>query len=61
MLLPKVKRYIQTHRLLQRGDRIVVAVSGGPDSLCLLHFLWKLAPQLDLELVAAHLDRKSVV
>jgi tRNA(Ile)-lysidine synthase len=56
MLLQKVKRYIHTHHLLQKGDRVLVAVSGGPDSLCLLHILWRLAPQLHLELVAAHLD-----
>ena len=36
--------------------RWVVAVSGGPDSLCLLDVLGRLAPSLDLELEVAHVD-----
>ena len=38
------------HRLFQTGDRLVVAVSGGKDSMCLLHLLM----QLPIELVVAH-------
>lgn len=38
------------HRLFQSGDRLVVAVSGGKDSMCLLHLL----KQLPNELVVAH-------
>lgn len=38
------------HRLFQTGDRLVVAVSGGKDSICLLHLLM----QLPIELVVAH-------
>lgn len=35
---------------------IVVGVSGGPDSLALLHFLWSQRQKWNLELVAAHVD-----
>lgn len=38
------------------GERWVVAVSGGPDSLCLLDVLGRLAPSLELTLDVAHVD-----
>lgn len=42
------------HRLLEAGDKVVVGVSGGPDSSCLLHVLSRL--DVDLEFVVAHVD-----
>lgn len=39
-----------------RGDRVVVAVSGGPDSVCLLDILHRLRGPLGIELVVAHYD-----
>ncbi|MHC8520030.1 tRNA lysidine(34) synthetase TilS [Rossellomorea sp. H39__3] len=44
------------HRLIEKGDRLLVAVSGGPDSLALLHFLHALREELDVEVAAAHVD-----
>lgn len=38
-----------------RGDRVVVAVSGGVDSMALLDILTRLAPRLDLQLHVAHI------
>lgn len=38
------------------GGRLLVALSGGPDSLCLAHLLWSLRDMLHLKVVAAHLD-----
>lgn len=58
MLVGKTTRYIERHRLLQEGDRVLVAVSGGPDSLCLLHLLHSLSPGYGLNLVVAHLDHR---
>ena len=40
------------------GDHVAVAVSGGPDSVCLLHVLQELAPTLGITLSVAHLNHK---
>jgi tRNA(Ile)-lysidine synthase len=56
MLPAKVKDTIRKFSLLTPGDRVLVAVSGGPDSVCLLSVLHVLAKDLDLELHVAHLD-----
>ncbi len=56
MQLEKVRAFILKNRLLLKGDTVIVAVSGGPDSLCLLHILHQLLPEFDLKLVAAHLN-----
>ncbi len=42
--------------LLHDGDRVVIAVSGGPDSLCLLDVLHSLAARHGLALSVAHLN-----
>ncbi|MFQ5613075.1 MAG: tRNA lysidine(34) synthetase TilS [Anaerolineae bacterium] len=55
-LLTQVKTYSQRYRLFVPGDSIVIGVSGGPDSLCLLDVLHRLAPGLDLRLSVAHLN-----
>lgn len=54
----KVRRFIKQHRLVTGGEKLVVAVSGGPDSVCLLHILWKLQKELDIELHVAHLNHQ---
>jgi len=54
-VLNRVRRYIAEHRLLAVGDRVVVAVSGGADSVALLDLLANLA-ELKLSLVVAHLN-----
>jgi len=41
---------------LGQGGRLLVALSGGPDSLCLAHLLWEMREPLKLDLLAAHLD-----
>jgi tRNA(Ile)-lysidine synthase len=56
MLPTKVKETIRKYTLLNHGDRVLVAVSGGPDSVCLLGVLQALSKDLDLTLHVAHLD-----
>ena len=55
-LLSQVRKTIEEHDLLVAGESVVVGVSGGPDSLCLLHLLRHLSRAYDLTLHVAHLD-----
>jgi tRNA(Ile)-lysidine synthase len=54
----QVAVFSERHQLLAPDMSVVVAVSGGPDSLCLLHILHQLAPRLRLRLHVAHLDHQ---
>jgi len=49
-----VHKYIRRQRLLQPGDRVAVAVSGGADSVALLRFLLELRRELGVVLSVAH-------
>jgi tRNA(Ile)-lysidine synthase len=52
----KVLSTILEHRMINSGEKIVVAVSGGPDSVCLLNILFQLRKPLNASLITAHLD-----
>ncbi len=54
-LKEKVLQAITRYALLRAGERVLVAVSGGQDSLTLLGILHELAPELQIELAVAHL------
>lgn len=47
---------IAQHRMLQGGGRVVVGVSGGADSVALLHFLWACSGELGITVLAAHVN-----
>ena len=51
-----VRSFIEEHDLLRKGESVVVALSGGADSVCLLHILISLKEEYDLQLAAAHFN-----
>ncbi len=57
-LIDAVATFCQQQQILEPNDHIVVGVSGGPDSFCLLHLLTRLAAQFDLTLTVAHLNHQ---
>lgn len=57
-LLECVRRTIERECMSARGDAVVVGVSGGPDSLCLLHVLCRLREAYGLTLHVAHLNHE---
>ncbi len=56
MLELKVKKFLEWHSFSLEGKRIAVGVSGGPDSLALLHLFWQWREAYGLSLMALHLD-----
>ena len=56
MLPSRVASAIRRHQVFQPGERVVVAVSGGPDSVALLASLRQLLPSFPLRLTVAHFD-----
>jgi tRNA(Ile)-lysidine synthase len=57
-LLDCLRETVQRHQLLGRDDRVLVAVSGGVDSLVLLHLLRFGVTDFPLHLEAAHFDHR---
>lgn len=58
MIFDKVLSTINKHNLIQKGDKIVLGLSGGPDSVCLLHVLNRLKKDFNIEIYAAHLNHQ---
>jgi len=54
----RVLRFIKENRLFTAGQKLVVAVSGGADSVCMLDILAKLHRELSIELHIAHLNHQ---
>ncbi|HUV46492.1 MAG TPA: tRNA lysidine(34) synthetase TilS, partial [Dehalococcoidia bacterium] len=54
----RVINFIQQHNLISSGEIVVVGVSGGADSVCLLHILARWQSKLDIKLHVAHLNHQ---
>ena len=55
-LLERVRNYARRHDLWQPGDHVLVALSGGPDSVVLLHVMNEVAGEHDVRVGAAHIN-----
>jgi len=58
----KVLNFIQKHKMINEGQTVVLAVSGGADSMCMLYILNSLKKLLKINLVSVHFNhdfRKS--
>lgn len=57
-LIQRVTRTLRDRRMLAGGERVLVAVSGGLDSLCLLDILLLLGPDLRLTVAVFHFNHR---
>lgn len=58
MLKEKVLNTIKKYNLIEKGDKIIVGVSGGPDSICLIDILYniKTNKEIEFEIIATHIN-----
>lgn len=56
MLVQTMLSTVRKYDMLKPGDRVLVAVSGGPDSMALLHTLYRSRAELSIDICAFHLD-----
>ena len=51
-------RWANEQREIGRGDNVVIGVSGGPDSLCLLFLLYQYSKRVGFNVIAVHFNHK---
>lgn len=56
MILTRFSETIERHSMAARGEKVLLAVSGGADSVCLLHLFLEARRSLGLRLAVAHFD-----
>jgi tRNA(Ile)-lysidine synthase len=57
-ILRIVEETIKNHKMFEPQDSVLIGVSGGPDSVALLHILCKIGAKLSLSLGVAHLNHQ---
>lgn len=55
-MINKVRNFIKENKLIGEKDKVLVALSGGPDSICLLHILYTLKEEFGFSIGAAHVN-----
>ncbi len=58
VMLRKFEETINRWNMLKKGDRVIVACSGGPDSVALLNLLNQIKGEYGLKLFIAHINHK---
>ncbi|MDR0978757.1 MAG: tRNA lysidine(34) synthetase TilS [Lachnospiraceae bacterium] len=56
--MEQIEKTIKQNSLIDKKDKIVIGVSGGPDSMCLLHFLNAKKDEYQIEIFVAHINHK---
>jgi tRNA(Ile)-lysidine synthase len=57
-VLERVTATVRRYEMVRSGDLVLVSVSGGPDSICLLHAMWYLRRLLRIRLEVFHFDHR---
>lgn len=52
----KARSTIKKYNMLRKGDKVIVGVSGGPDSMCLLHILFRMVACFNIKLYVVHIN-----
>lgn len=55
-MINSIKEIIKKYQLIEEGDRVLVGLSGGADSMCLVHVLCSLADEFGISVAAAHMN-----
>lgn len=56
MLEQKIFEFVTKYQLIENGDKIVLGVSGGPDSIAMLDILYKLSNKINFKISVAHIN-----
>ena len=56
MLYEQVKETIKKYNMIEQNDKIVVGVSGGPDSMTLINLLIQLKSEYNIKIFVAHVN-----
>lgn len=54
----KAEAEIEEYNMIRKGQNVLIGVSGGPDSMCLLHILMELSKTLNFNIFVAHINHK---
>lgn len=56
IMITKVRKYIECNKLLEKGEGVVIGLSGGADSVCLFRLLVSLRKEYELKLYTVHVN-----
>ena len=56
MIEEQILNTIKKYNLIEKNDKIICGISGGPDSICMLDVLRKIKQELDFEIIVCHVN-----